>query len=191
VIAADRKIVALRVWIRAALDLTDTPPKNVGRVAILFVAGHHATFAPDAFGHVEVKPVLLAGTGQRQFMTRRCCAAEHSHASGIDCIWRIEFGPGFLHSFDEWKFHSSSDSADAPVSEESHYERMDERGSCRALPIRGDVVALQGAAAMIARPALGAGREKKQSEIRCSDQSDCVEHNRRSHRMQERCARFA
>jgi hypothetical protein len=66
VIAAHREIVAERVGVSAALDLADATPEDVGRVAVLLVAGDDTTLAANAFGHVEVEAVLFAGAGRRR-----------------------------------------------------------------------------------------------------------------------------
>ena len=60
VVAAHRKVMALRVGIVAAFHLAHAPPVEFRRVAVLLVAGHHAAFAADALRHVEVEAVLLA-----------------------------------------------------------------------------------------------------------------------------------
>src|ERR1051326_8241471 len=52
---------ALRIGIPSSFDLTDTPPIDLRWVSILFIAGHHTTFAANALGHVEVKAILFAG----------------------------------------------------------------------------------------------------------------------------------
>ena len=53
--------MALVVGPGAAFDLADAAPANVGRVAVLFVAGDLAGPAANALGHVEVEAILLAG----------------------------------------------------------------------------------------------------------------------------------
>jgi hypothetical protein len=60
-IAAHRKMEALRIWIPPAFNFADPPPVNISWISILFIACDDATFAADALGHVEVKAVLLAG----------------------------------------------------------------------------------------------------------------------------------
>ena len=59
-IASHGKVVALRVWIGAPFDLAYPSPAKVGRIAVLFVAGHLAGAAPDALGHVEVEAILFS-----------------------------------------------------------------------------------------------------------------------------------
>ena len=44
-----------------ALDFAHAPPVDRRRIAVLFVAGHHAALAADALRHVEVKAILFAG----------------------------------------------------------------------------------------------------------------------------------
>jgi hypothetical protein len=51
----------LRVRIPSALDFTYAAPVDVRWISVLFVAGHDAALAPDAFAHVEVKTELFAG----------------------------------------------------------------------------------------------------------------------------------
>jgi hypothetical protein len=51
----------LRVRIPAALDFAHATPVDVCWISVLFVAGHDAALAPNAFAHVEVKPELFAG----------------------------------------------------------------------------------------------------------------------------------
>jgi GGDEF domain-containing protein len=51
----------LRVRIVTALDLANAAPVDGRRISILLIAGDHTTLAADAFGHVEMEPVLLAG----------------------------------------------------------------------------------------------------------------------------------
>jgi hypothetical protein len=51
----------LSVRIPATFDLTHAPPVDVRWISVLFVAGHNAALAPDAFAHVEVKAKLFAG----------------------------------------------------------------------------------------------------------------------------------
>jgi hypothetical protein len=59
VIAAHRKVGALRVGIEAALDFSHSPPIDGCRISILFVASHHAALTADALRHVKMKSVLL------------------------------------------------------------------------------------------------------------------------------------
>lgn len=59
-IAAHGKVVPAGVRVRAAFDLSNTPPANLCRVAVLLVAGDLAGAAADALIHVEVEAVLLA-----------------------------------------------------------------------------------------------------------------------------------
>jgi len=61
VIASHRQMQPLCVRIPAAFDFADPPPVNFGRIAVLLVASHNTTLAADAFGHIEMKAVLLAG----------------------------------------------------------------------------------------------------------------------------------
>lgn len=68
VIAADGEVVALGEGVRATFDLSHSPPEYVGRIAVLFVAGYDAALAADALRHVEVKAILLARAGHRQFV---------------------------------------------------------------------------------------------------------------------------
>ena len=60
VVAAHRKVVALRIRIVAAFHFAHAPPVDRRRIAVLFVAGHHTALAADALRHIEVKAVLLA-----------------------------------------------------------------------------------------------------------------------------------
>jgi hypothetical protein len=78
VIATHRKIVPVRVWIRTALDLSHAAPENIGRISILFVAGHNTTFTADALGHVEVETVLFSGAGRRRHKVSKACSTECS-----------------------------------------------------------------------------------------------------------------
>jgi hypothetical protein len=64
-IAAHREIVAKRIRVGSAFDFPHAAPENIRGVPILLVAGHHATLAADALGHVEVKAILLAGSRWR------------------------------------------------------------------------------------------------------------------------------
>ncbi|HEY3703879.1 MAG TPA: hypothetical protein VGL22_02390 [Terracidiphilus sp.] len=68
--------MALREGIRTAFDLAHPSPQDVSRVPVLFITGHHAAFATDALRHVEMKPVLLAGSWQRDAEIRRCRSAK-------------------------------------------------------------------------------------------------------------------
>jgi hypothetical protein len=60
VVASHRKIVALGVRIIAAFHLAHASPVEFGRVAVLFIAGHHAALAANALRHIEVEAVLFA-----------------------------------------------------------------------------------------------------------------------------------
>jgi hypothetical protein len=44
-----------------SFDLSDSTPNDIHRGVVLLVASDLATLAADAFGHVEVKPVLFPG----------------------------------------------------------------------------------------------------------------------------------
>ncbi len=59
-IATHGKIVALGLRVAATLKLSDPPPQNVCRVAVLLIASHLARPAANALRHVEVEPILLA-----------------------------------------------------------------------------------------------------------------------------------
>ena len=59
-IAAHRKMMALRVWIVTAFHFANAAPLNCGGIAVLFVAGYDATLAADALRHIEVEAVLFA-----------------------------------------------------------------------------------------------------------------------------------
>jgi len=61
VITAHREVVALSIGVIAALDVAHCTPVNCGRIAVLLVAGYDAALATDAFRHVKVEAVLLAG----------------------------------------------------------------------------------------------------------------------------------
>ena len=61
-VAPHRKIKTLGEGILAAFDLTHPPPVDRQRIIVLLGAGHLAAVASDALRHVEVKPVLLAGS---------------------------------------------------------------------------------------------------------------------------------
>jgi hypothetical protein len=52
--------VAPGVGVDAALDLTDSAPEDVGRIAILLIACDLAGAASNAFSYVEVEAVLFA-----------------------------------------------------------------------------------------------------------------------------------
>ena len=64
-IAAHREIGPLRHGIEAAFDLADAAPVDGRGVAVLLVARDDAALAADAAAHVEVEPVLFAGTWAR------------------------------------------------------------------------------------------------------------------------------
>src|SRR5688572_8798702 len=66
VVAAHRQVRTERLRIEAAFDLADASPIYRRGVGVLFVARDHAAFAADAFAHVEVKSVLLSGTGHAE-----------------------------------------------------------------------------------------------------------------------------
>jgi hypothetical protein len=61
VIASHRQMQTLCLRIPAAFDFADPPPVDFSRIAVLLVASHHTTLAPDALRHIEMKAVLLAG----------------------------------------------------------------------------------------------------------------------------------
>src|SRR5262249_3183735 len=64
VMTADRHIRTLGSRIPAAFDFGHVAPVDRGRVSVLLVAGHDTAFAADAFAHVDVKAILLAGAGR-------------------------------------------------------------------------------------------------------------------------------
>jgi hypothetical protein len=53
--------MATCIRVSASLDFTHAPPKDIGRISILLIAGHHAAFAADAARHIKVKAVLFSG----------------------------------------------------------------------------------------------------------------------------------
>src|SRR5579862_594719 len=59
-IATHRQVQAMSIRIPTTLNLSNSTPVDVRRVAVLLVAGHNATLATDALRHVEVKTILLA-----------------------------------------------------------------------------------------------------------------------------------
>ena len=64
-VAAHGKVVAIGIGIDAAFDLANTPPAEIGGVTVLLVAGDLAGAAADAFGHIEMKAILLASFESR------------------------------------------------------------------------------------------------------------------------------
>jgi hypothetical protein len=58
-VAAHREMEALGIGIKAALNFSNPPPVDVGRISVLLVASYHAALAADTLRHVEMKPVLL------------------------------------------------------------------------------------------------------------------------------------
>ena len=107
VVAANREVMSLGERITTALDFAYAPPENVGRISILFVAGHHAAFTANALRHVEVKPVLLARAGRGQSVTGWSCTAERPRRRLVDSGGWEECDLGFLHSLDQGKFHKA------------------------------------------------------------------------------------
>jgi len=82
VVASHGKIVALRIGIRASFNFADASPPQVGRVVILLIAGDLAGSAANAFGHVEMKAVLLPclerpGWHQRRAELWNLCTETH------------------------------------------------------------------------------------------------------------------
>jgi hypothetical protein len=65
-VAPHREVEALREGIGAGLDLTDPPPTDLDRIAILFRASHLAAPAVDAARHVEMETVLFARGRHRE-----------------------------------------------------------------------------------------------------------------------------
>src|SRR6185436_14550954 len=61
VIASHRQIRAGCIGKEPTFDFADAAPVDRRGVAVLLVACDHAALAPDAFAHVDVKAVLLAG----------------------------------------------------------------------------------------------------------------------------------
>jgi hypothetical protein len=59
-VASHREIRARRLWKEATLDLSDAPPVDRRRIAVLLVAGDDTALAADALAHVDVEAVLLA-----------------------------------------------------------------------------------------------------------------------------------
>jgi hypothetical protein len=51
----------LGVRIPTAFNFTYSPPIDIRGIPVLFVASHNTTLATNAFSHVEMKAVLLAG----------------------------------------------------------------------------------------------------------------------------------
>jgi hypothetical protein len=62
---------ALGERIRATFNLPHPPPVDVHRIAVLLVASDFTALAADAFGHVEVEPILLTGLERPQWDQRR------------------------------------------------------------------------------------------------------------------------
>jgi hypothetical protein len=69
-IAAHRQVMALRMRVMPALHFANPPPVDCGRIAVLFVASHHAALATDTLRHIEVETKLFAGP-QRAFRDQR------------------------------------------------------------------------------------------------------------------------
>jgi hypothetical protein len=93
----------LRVWVPASLDFTYPPPVDFRRIAVLLVAGHNTTLAANAFGHVEVKAVLLAGQktslgDARRLESQGCCALRCPACLPYDLRGQQEVGTLFFHS---------------------------------------------------------------------------------------------
>src|SRR6185312_3244184 len=91
VVAAHGEVVAHGVGIGAAFEFADTPPVDVGGVAVLLVAGDLAGAAADALGHVEVEAVLLTFFQftfgyQGLDHTRRRTGFEQRHAHEIEAV---------------------------------------------------------------------------------------------------------
>jgi hypothetical protein len=59
-IAPHGKVVARSIRPRSSLNLSNTPPAQIGRIAVLLVACDLAGAAADAFGHIEMKAILLS-----------------------------------------------------------------------------------------------------------------------------------
>jgi len=68
----------LGVRIPTAFDFTYSPPVDIRGIAVLLVASHNTTLATNAFSHVEMKAVLLAGQestlGDGSLVSERCPA---------------------------------------------------------------------------------------------------------------------
>jgi hypothetical protein len=58
-IASHRQIEPISIRIPSTLDLSHSPPINVCRIPVLFIAGHDTALAPNALGHIKVETVLL------------------------------------------------------------------------------------------------------------------------------------
>ena len=73
VVASHGKIVTACIRIGAAFHFTHSSPENVRWVSVLLIACHYATFASDAFRHVEVEAIVFAFDGHAQ---RRIAATD-------------------------------------------------------------------------------------------------------------------
>ena len=60
VVAAHGEIVAVCIGPSAAFDLANSPPAEIGRVAVLFIACDLAGAAADALCHIDMEAVLFA-----------------------------------------------------------------------------------------------------------------------------------
>jgi hypothetical protein len=122
---------------------------------------------------------------------RRSSSAERSCACVAGCDGREERGRGFLHSFDQWKFHSGSVAQMRRGCEELHSGRARDVVSRRMLKKLVHCGSSSGSLGKVSRsddPAAEPALEEER-ENRWSDQSDWVEHNRRWRGMQGRTAR--
>src|SRR6185437_284287 len=125
-IASHRYVVSPRIRIRASFNLPHSSPQDVGGIAILFVASHYTAFAPDALRHVEVKTVLLAGTGHAQPVIGRRPTAVRSSAGSFGWLWWEKWVCRFLQTFDQGKFHGGSIGTHAPRLRRVHSEQTGE-----------------------------------------------------------------
>jgi len=78
----------LSIGIPATLNFSNASPINIRGIAILLVASHNAALAADAFGHVEMKTILLVGRerplrNERGFLSEGCSTL--MCASGTRC----------------------------------------------------------------------------------------------------------
>jgi len=99
-VAAHGKVMAMREGISAAFDFSHPPPEDIGGIAILLVARHHATFAADALRHVEMKSVLFA---LAQYSERSRSGARPAERARGALLHRVKRGEmhriELLHSF--------------------------------------------------------------------------------------------
>lgn len=104
-IAANGEVVPASVGVASAFNLAYSAPKNICRIAVLFVAGNNAAFAANTASHVKVKPKLFSGP-QGLWQRRLVCSTERAEVGSSVLRGMRVSALRFANAFEKGQFHA-------------------------------------------------------------------------------------